>query len=56
MAPHAVAQKNAEGAGARLVRPRPGLWVGFEIIETRIETQVEQGTEIPFLWLLARKR
>jgi ubiquinone/menaquinone biosynthesis C-methylase UbiE len=26
---------------------------GFEIIETGIETQVEQGTVIPYLWLLA---
>jgi hypothetical protein len=29
--------------------------VGFEIVETAIETQVEQGKEIPYLWLLARK-
>jgi ubiquinone/menaquinone biosynthesis C-methylase UbiE len=28
---------------------------GFEIVETAIETQVEQGTEIPYLWVLARK-
>jgi hypothetical protein len=28
---------------------------GLEIVETRIETQVEQGTEIPYLWVLARK-
>jgi ubiquinone/menaquinone biosynthesis C-methylase UbiE len=28
---------------------------GFEIVEARIETQVEQGTEIPYLWALARK-
>jgi len=30
--------------------------VGFEILETRIESQVEQDTEIPYLWLLAQKR
>jgi ubiquinone/menaquinone biosynthesis C-methylase UbiE len=30
--------------------------VGLEIVETRIETQVEQGTEIPYLWVLARKQ
>jgi ubiquinone/menaquinone biosynthesis C-methylase UbiE len=29
---------------------------GFEIVETAIETQVEQGNEIPYLWVLARKR
>ncbi len=29
---------------------------GFEIIVTRIETQVEQSTEIPYLWVLARKQ
>lgn len=29
---------------------------GFEIVETAIETQVERGTEIPYLWVLARKR
>ena len=28
---------------------------GFEIIETAIETQAEQGTEIPYFWVLARK-
>lgn len=28
---------------------------GFEVLESAIETQVEQGTEIPFLWVLARK-
>jgi ubiquinone/menaquinone biosynthesis C-methylase UbiE len=28
---------------------------GFEILETAIETQVERGTEIPYLWVLARK-
>ncbi len=28
---------------------------GFEIVETAIETQVEQSTEIPYLWVLARK-
>jgi len=28
---------------------------GFEIVETEIESQVEQGNEIPYLWLLARK-
>ncbi len=30
--------------------------VGFEILETAIETQVEEGTEIPYLWVLARKQ
>ncbi len=29
---------------------------GFEIVETEIESQVEQGNEIPYLWLLARKQ
>jgi cyclopropane fatty-acyl-phospholipid synthase-like methyltransferase len=28
---------------------------GFEIIETKIEIQVEGGIEIPYHWLLARK-
>lgn len=30
--------------------------VGFEIVETEIESQVEQGDAIPYLWLLARKQ
>jgi hypothetical protein len=29
---------------------------GFEIVETAVETQVEQDTEIAYLWVLARKR
>jgi hypothetical protein len=29
---------------------------GFELIETEIEKQLEGGAEIPYLWLLARKR
>ena len=29
---------------------------GFDLIETAIETQVERKTEIPYLWILARKR
>ena len=29
---------------------------GFEIVETEIESQIEQGAEIPYLWLLARKQ
>jgi hypothetical protein len=29
---------------------------GFELFETAIETQVEQGNEIPYLWLFGRKR
>jgi ubiquinone/menaquinone biosynthesis C-methylase UbiE len=29
---------------------------GFDLLETAIELQVEGGTEIPYLWLLARKR
>jgi ubiquinone/menaquinone biosynthesis C-methylase UbiE len=29
---------------------------GFEIVETAIETQAEQGIEIPYQWVLARKR
>lgn len=29
---------------------------GFELLERAVETQVEQGHEIPFLWLFARKR
>jgi cyclopropane fatty-acyl-phospholipid synthase-like methyltransferase len=28
---------------------------GFEILESAVETQVERGTEIPYLWVLARK-
>jgi cyclopropane fatty-acyl-phospholipid synthase-like methyltransferase len=28
---------------------------GFEIVETGVESQMEQGEEIPYLWLLARK-
>ncbi len=30
--------------------------VGFDLLETDIETQVENGKEIPYLWLLGRKR
>lgn len=29
---------------------------GFELIEAEIESQVEPGTEIPYLWLFACKR
>jgi hypothetical protein len=29
---------------------------GFELLETAIETQVEGGQEVPYLWLFARKR
>lgn len=29
---------------------------GFDLLETAIETQVERKTEIPYLWILARKR
>jgi len=29
---------------------------GFELFETAIETQVEQGNDVPYLWLLARRR
>jgi ubiquinone/menaquinone biosynthesis C-methylase UbiE len=29
---------------------------GFELLETAVEAQVEAGREIPYLWLLARKR
>jgi cyclopropane fatty-acyl-phospholipid synthase-like methyltransferase len=29
---------------------------GFELLETAIETQKEQNTEVPYLWLLARKQ
>jgi SAM-dependent methyltransferase len=28
---------------------------GFEIVETAVETQIEGDSEIPYLWLLARK-
>jgi ubiquinone/menaquinone biosynthesis C-methylase UbiE len=28
---------------------------GFELLETAIETQVEGGTDIPFLWVLGQK-
>lgn len=30
--------------------------VGFELLETDIETQLEGGNDIPFLWVLAQKR
>jgi len=30
--------------------------VGFKVVDTGIESQVEQGNEIPYLWLLARKQ
>jgi ubiquinone/menaquinone biosynthesis C-methylase UbiE len=30
--------------------------VEFDILETTIDTQVEQGNKIPYLWILARKR
>jgi ubiquinone/menaquinone biosynthesis C-methylase UbiE len=29
---------------------------GFDLLETAIETQVEQGVGVPYLWLLGRKR
>jgi SAM-dependent methyltransferase len=29
---------------------------GFELLETVIETQIEGGHEVPYLWLLARRR
>ena len=29
---------------------------GFELLETAIETQIEGGHEVPYLWLLARRR
>ena len=29
---------------------------GFEILETAIEAQLEQSHDVPYLWLLARKR
>jgi ubiquinone/menaquinone biosynthesis C-methylase UbiE len=29
---------------------------GFEIVETEIESQIEQDNEIPYVWLLARKQ
>jgi ubiquinone/menaquinone biosynthesis C-methylase UbiE len=29
---------------------------GFELLETAVETQVEGGHEVPYLWLFARKR
>ena len=28
----------------------------FEILETAIEVQVEQNHDVPYLWVLARKR
>jgi ubiquinone/menaquinone biosynthesis C-methylase UbiE len=30
--------------------------VGFELLETAIETQLEGGIDIPFLWVLGQKR
>ena len=30
--------------------------VGFELLETAIEAQLERNNEVPYLWLLARKR
>ncbi len=29
---------------------------GFEILETTIETQIENTNEVPFLWILSQKR
>jgi ubiquinone/menaquinone biosynthesis C-methylase UbiE len=29
---------------------------GFKLLETAIETQVEQSRDVPYLWLLARKQ
>lgn len=65
MAPNAMAQESIEQAGTRLVRPRPGLWVrgsgGCGNLEgapgqTAIETQLEGGNDIPYLWVLGQKR
>jgi trans-aconitate methyltransferase len=28
---------------------------GFEVLLSKVETQVEEGTQIPYLWLLARR-
>jgi ubiquinone/menaquinone biosynthesis C-methylase UbiE len=30
-------------------------FAGFEIVETAVENLIEQGTETPYLWVLARK-
>ena len=30
--------------------------VGFEILETAVESQMEGGVDIPFLWMFAQKR
>ena len=32
------------------------LAAGFESVETEIESQLEQNHEIPYLWMLARRR
>jgi hypothetical protein len=29
---------------------------GFELLDSAIEAQVEQGHDVPYLWLLACKR
>ena len=29
---------------------------GFEILETDIESQLEQNSEVPYLWILAQRR
>ncbi len=29
---------------------------GFELVETEIESQLEQGREVPYLWILAARR
>ena len=29
---------------------------GFELVETVIESQLEQGREVPYLWILAKRR
>lgn len=29
---------------------------GFELVETEIESQLEQGREVPYLWVLAKRR
>ena len=29
---------------------------GFEVLETDIESQLEQNSEVPYLWILALRR
>jgi hypothetical protein len=36
-------------------RRRPAEAAGFEVLSSEVETQLEGGKPIPYLWLLARR-